>query len=122
MKLLDTWRHYAIQSIQLVDLTGDGTPELLIESDTGDGVRTASLLYIYDLSEGNLHQLFTTQTRWYSEPGEQDEVWTQRLDVPRTLRVRGKRFCFEKILYADSGKWFTTPKVRRPCYAPVAEN
>jgi hypothetical protein len=124
--VLDAWRHYAFQSVQLVDLTGDGIPELAIESDSGDGVQTSSHLYIYDLSEGYLHRLFTTTTRWHSEPDEvrvaaEDDVWTQTLDVARTLHERGKRFCFEKTAYADSGKWFPSPKVSRPCYAPKSE-
>jgi hypothetical protein len=117
---LDTWRHYAFQSVQLVDLTGDGIPELAIESDTGNGVRTASVLSIYDLSEGSFHQLYRAPTRWHSEM-EEDTVWTQTLDIPRTLREHGKRFCFEKTVYADSGKWFPSPKVTRPCYAPKTE-
>ena len=119
-KFLEAWSHHAIQSVQLVDLTGDGVPELLIESDVGDALRTASLLYVYDLSEGDFHQLLAKPTRWHGEP-EEDTVWTQTLDIPRTLREHGKRFCFEKTLYADSGKWFPSPRINRPCYPPEAE-
>jgi hypothetical protein len=120
MRLLDTWRHYALQSVQLIDLNGDGIPELVIESDSGDGLQTSSHLYVYDLSEGHFHQLSTTPTRWHSEM-EKDTVWTQTLDIPRTLGERGKRFCFEKIVYAESGRWFPSPRVSRPCYLPKAK-
>jgi len=119
-KLLDTFRHYAVQSIQLVDLTGDGIPELAIESDSGNAVQTSSHLYVYDLSEGYFHQLLRIPTRWHSEP-EDDTVWTQTLDIPRTLREGGKRFCFEKTVLADSGKWFPSARVSRPCYKPKAD-
>lgn len=122
MKVLDTFRHYAFQSIQLVDLTGDGIAELAIESDTGDGVQTSSNLLIYDLAEGHFRRLVAVPTRWVLEPNE-DQVWTQTLDVTRTLREHGKRFCFEKTVYADSGKKLSSPRVSRPCYAakPVDE-
>ena len=136
--VLETWRHYGFQSVQLVDLTGDRIPDLAIKSDSGDGVQTSSHLYVYATSEGHFRQLFTTPTRWHSEPEEgqaaiqittqiatqitsDDTVWTQAIDIPRTLRERGQRCCFEKTVYADSGRWFAIPKVSRPCDVPKAE-
>ena len=115
LKALNPWCHYALQSVRLVDLTGDGIPELLVESDTGDAATNVTELLIYELAEGDFHRLFSGQTRWNSEPAD-STVWTQTLDVARTQREKAKRFCFEKTVYADSGKWFTHPKLTRPCY------
>jgi len=115
LEALNPWRHFALQSVQLVDLTGDGIPELLVESDTGDQSINATELRIYELAEGDFHRLFSTQTRWNSEPTD-NTVWTQTLDLARTQRERARRLCFEKTVFADSGKWFAGPKVTRPCY------
>lgn len=39
----------------------------------------------------------------------------QAADTSHTVGERGKRFCPGKTVYADSGKWFPSPRVTRPC-------
>jgi hypothetical protein len=114
--LLDPQKHESLQNVQLADLTGDGSQELIVESDFGEPQSNGSTILIFDLSQGRLDQVLEHASRMVSTVlGE--EVYKQDLDVSRTLRMKGEQFCFTRTVYGEEAKWFPSPKVTRPCYA-----
>jgi hypothetical protein len=113
--LLDTGKHEGLQNVQLVDLSGDGIDELVVESDFGEKDASGSTIQIFDLSHGKLEQVLEHASRMYAKVmGE--ELYKQELDIPRTLKTQGKQFCFTRTVYGEEGKWYPSPKVTRPCY------
>jgi hypothetical protein len=114
--LLDAQKHESLHNVQLVDINGDGSQELIVESDFGEPQSNGSTILIFDLSQGRLDQVLEHASRMVSTVmGE--EVYKQDLDVSRTLRMKGEQFCFTRTVYGEEGKWFPSPKVTRPCYA-----
>lgn len=113
--LLDSERHVTVQSIQMADLTGDGRPELIVESDSARENAVFSELHILDLSDGHFEALAGTVSR-ASVKAKRTEQWTQTLDIPRTLEQKGKRFCFVKTVYAEKSWLHPTPRETRVCY------
>jgi hypothetical protein len=111
--LLQTVHHSALQRIELLDLTGDGPAELVIESDLGWAGTVASSLEVFDLSRGGFEELIHTYSRLSYE--DQD-VYAQFLDVRRTRQSRGQRFCCSKTIRFERGKWFEPPGVVHPCH------
>jgi hypothetical protein len=72
-------------------------------------------MHIFDLSEGYFQELVSAVTRT-SVTIPRREQSTQTLDIPRTLLEQGKRFCFEKTIYAEKNRWLPTPRETRVCY------
>jgi hypothetical protein len=111
--LLETVHHHSMQGIKMLDLTGDGTDELVIESDFGGAGVSASSMQVFDLSHGHFQELLSTE----SELADSDqEGFTQTLDIGATVRSNGQRFCFTKTTLFEKGKWFKSPQVSHPCY------
>jgi hypothetical protein len=105
--LLQTSHHGSIQRASLIDLTGNGTPELVIESDVGGMGSAASTLQIFDLSGPSFHELLNVYSRLeYMD----EEGYSQIPDIERTRQARGGRFCTTKTLIFEKGTWF----LRRP--------
>lgn len=111
--LLETMHHSSIQRIGLMDLTGDGAPELVIESNSGGAGTVSSGLQVFELSHGNFDELLNT---WSMLEYMTDEMYTQVLDTDRTLKADGQQFCTVKTTLFENGKVFKTPQVTRPCY------
>ena len=97
----------------MVDLTGDGIHELVIESNFGGAGTYVVSLQIFDLSRGRFDELLNTISRLLRMT---DDDYAQVLDIGRTLQSRGKRFCTVKTTLFEDGKWFSPPRVTRPCY------
>jgi len=114
--LLDTAKHHHLEGIQLMRVTGANDEELVIESDSGDESRFSSDLRIFSLAEGRFRELLNVPSRFYI--AIKAEVWTQDLDLSRTLAQQGAQFCFVKTMYAAEQRWFSTPLVSKPCYSP----
>ena len=112
---LETHSHIALEGIQLLDLTGDGREELVVESDSGEVDAAASDLHVFDLSHSRFDELLNMASRMSASVMD-EEQYMQTLDVSRTLKSRGKQFCFVKTTYAEEGKWFPTPRVSKVCY------
>ena len=102
-----------MQGIRLLDLTGDGTDELVIESNFGGAGTVESSLQVFDLSLGRLHEVLDTESRMQYMT---DDWYTQTLDVNRTRERHGQRFCFLKTTLFEKGKELRPPRVTRPCY------
>lgn len=111
--LLATVHHHSLQGIRLLDLTGVGADELVIESNFGGAETTGSVLLVFDLSKGRLDEVLDTESRIQYMT---DDWYTQTLDLSRTRESHGQRFCFSKTTLVEAGKVFRTPRVTRPCY------
>jgi hypothetical protein len=111
--LLETTHHGAIEGIRMADFNGDGANELVIESDWGGAGTIGSSLRVFDLSHGEFKEILDTTSRVQYE----DQDWyTQVLDIDRTLQRRGGEFCFTKTVLFEMGKPYHPPRVIKPCY------
>ncbi len=111
--LLETMHHGSLQRIALLDLTGDGVGELVVESDFGGAGTWGTSLQVFDLTDRRFNELLLTDSR-LEYMGE--ESYIQSLDVDRTLRSHGQRFCFTKATLIEEGKAFKPPRLERLCY------
>ena len=111
--LLETVHHHSLQGIRLLDLTGEGAHELVIESNSGGAGTAASDLLVFDLSKGHLDEVLNTETRMQHMT---DYWYTQTMNLSRTRQSHGQRFCFSKTTLFEAGKAFRPPRVSRPCY------
>ncbi len=114
-RILDSHGHTSLQEIRLVDLTGDGRDELVVESDTREDEAESSEIYIFDLTQGRFDERLNMASRMSASVMDQEQ-YLQVLDVPRSLKEQGKQFCFEKTIYAEEGKWFAATHVSKICY------
>ena len=111
--LLETVHHHSLQRIDLLDLTGHGVDELVIESNFGGPGTAGSSLQVFDLSHGRFEERLNTYSRLESE----DQEWyTQLLDIGRTMQSRGQRLCCSKTILCEKGKCFSPPRFVHPCY------
>ena len=111
--LLETVHHHSIHRIEMLDLTGDGVDELVVESDFGGAGVWGNIVQVFDLSHGHFQELLNIDS--VLEDSDQ-EGFMQVLDVGRTLQSHGKRFCFSTTTLFEKGKWFKPPRVSHPCY------
>jgi hypothetical protein len=111
--LLETMHHSSLQRVELLDLTGDGVGELVIESNFGGAGTWGTSLQVFDLTHGRFNELLLTDSRLeYMD----QERYTKSLDVDRTLRSHGQRFCFTNTILLEEGKAFKPPRLESPCY------
>jgi hypothetical protein len=111
--LLESGHHHSLQGIRLLDLTGEGADELVIESDSGGAGTSGSDLLVFDLSKGRLNEVLNTESRMQYMT---DDWYTQTMDLSRTRQNHGQRFCFSKTTLFEAGKAFRPPRITRPCY------
>ncbi len=111
--LLDMMHHSSLQKIDLLDLTGRGKIELLIESDGGGAGSACSTLQVFDLNHGRFDELVNTYSRLVYMT---DDWFAQVLDIGRTRHTHGQRFCCVKTTLFENGKWFKPERVTHPCY------
>jgi hypothetical protein len=112
---LDTTHHSTLQGIQLIDLTGDGIEELVVESDEGGGGGLASDLIVFGLKNRRFEQWLNVPSRLH-EWFDREEEFVQTLDVRRSVGERGQRFCFKKTIFFAEGKRLEKPLATAPCY------
>ncbi len=112
---LDSNRHNHIEGLQFLDLTGEPEPELVIESDSGDGSRFQSDLHILMLQHGRFQELLNVPSRFHLNV--QGDQWTQTIDAESTREHHGDQFCFDKIVWAADHRRFAAPVVTHPCYS-----
>jgi hypothetical protein len=89
--LLDTTHHFSLQRAELLDLTGEGADELVVESDSGGAGTFLTTLHVFALGGGRFEEELDTLSRL--QYMERDN-YTQVLDVNRTRQHRGVEFCF----------------------------
>jgi hypothetical protein len=112
---LDSNRHHHLEGLRFLSLTGEPEPELVVESDAGDGVRFQSDLHILMLVHGRFQELLNVPSRFHLNV--QGDQWSQKLDQARTLAQQGEQFCFEKTVWAAGHRRFDVPQVSYPCYS-----
>jgi hypothetical protein len=111
--LLETEHHFSLQAIRLLDLTGDGVDELVVESDFGGAETWGTNLIVFGLNEAKFDEVFSTTSRITFST---DDMYKQVLDVPRTLQQRGDRYCFTKTTMVEATETFRPPRITKPCY------
>jgi hypothetical protein len=102
-----------LQRVELLDLTGEGADELVIESNFGGAGTAGSSLQVFALKTGSFEELLDEPSRF--EYGERDH-FTQVLDADRTRQRGGKEFCFLKTALNEEGELFHPHLVTHPCY------
>lgn len=111
--LLETMHHFSLQTIRMLDLTGDGVDKLVIESDFGGAETWSTNLLVFDLARIEFEEVFSITSRIAFST---DDMYKQVLDVPRTLQQRGERFCFTKTTIIEATEAFRPPRITKPCY------
>jgi hypothetical protein len=106
--------HGSIQRIELANLAGGHSQELLVESDWGGAGVHGTNLAIFSLSLGRFDQWLNVPSRVYSSAD--GDSFVQTLDLPRTRHRNAERFCFRRIMFAKDGLWLSQPVETRPCY------
>lgn len=115
--LLETQHHHSLQRCELLDLTGHGADDLVIESDSGGAGEYDSSLQIFDLSHGGFEELVDTASRLdYRVEVDGQDKYTQVLDIGRSRQTQGQQFCVTKTTMFENGKPFDPPRVTHPCY------
>ena len=112
--LLETMHHYTLQSIRMLNLTGDGVDELAIESDFGGADTWGTNFMIFQLG-AKMDLIFETTSQIARKT---DDMFTQVLDIPETIQQHGKEVCFIKTTMVEDGKLYTPARVSRACYFP----
>jgi hypothetical protein len=115
--LLETMHHFALQTIRVLDINGDGVDELVIESDFGGAETWGTNLLVFDL-DAKLERTFeiTSQIAYRT-----DDRFTQVLDVPKSMQQAGRSVCFTKTTQFENGILFNPARVSNPCYGPSEE-
>jgi len=108
--------HIAVQRAELIELSGDGVPQLIVETDAGGGGVRESRLAVIDLASGKFEKWLNvlSRSRLWNEP---DEEFTQVLDVERTRASHGTQFCFTRTLFAEKGTWLHPSRRSDRCYS-----
>jgi hypothetical protein len=109
----ETAHHSRLGRIELLNLGGDGTNDLVIESNFGGPGTGGTRLHIFALSHGRFEEILRTN----SDLAYMDEEgYSQVLDIALTRSNHGRQFCFIKATRFESGKWFDHPRISHPCY------
>jgi hypothetical protein len=99
--------------MRLLNLTGTGVDDLVIESNSGGPGAIQSELKVFDLRQGRFEELLDKDSR---EQYMTDDWYTQSLDVERTRESHGQQFCFTKRTRVEAGVIFRSVRVTHPCY------
>jgi hypothetical protein len=111
--LLETAHHSSLQRCELLDLTGNGSDDLIVESDWGGAGTAGSSLQVFDLSHGSFEEVLNTPSRL--EYMDQDR-FTQVLNIGHTRQANGREVCVSKTTMFEEGKPFQPPLATYPCY------
>ena len=96
----------------MVDVTGDGVEDLVVESDFGGGGALVSSLMVFDLSGRSLRQILGIDSR----VEDNSDTDAQVLDVERSVEKGGRAVCFEVTVWRKEGKELARPRVSYECY------
>jgi hypothetical protein len=114
--LLETTHHFSLQTVRLTSL-GAGGDELVIESDFGGADTWGTNLMIFHPGP-KIEQVFETTSQIVYKT---DEVFTQTLDLPRTIDLDGKQVCFTRTAMFENGQPLKPVVVSHVCYKLDAE-
>jgi hypothetical protein len=108
--LLETTYHFTLQTIRMLNLTGDGD-ELVIESDFGGAETWGTNFLVFNLGE-KIERIFETTSQISRMT---DDMFSQVLDIPETIQRQGKQFCFTKTTMIERGIAFKPVRISKPC-------
>jgi hypothetical protein len=114
--LLETMHHFSLQTVRLTSL-GSGTDELVVESDFGGADTWGTNLMVFRPGP-KIEQIFETTSQIVYKT---DEMFTQTLDLPRTIDLDGKQVCFTKTAMFENGQPLNPVVVSHVCYKLDAE-
>jgi hypothetical protein len=110
--LLETTHHSSIQRVELLNLTADSSDELVVESNYGGAGAMYSSFQVFDIANGGLQEILTTDSRSSDASG----AFTQLLSLPKTLQSHGRQFCFTQTVLAENLEPLRQPRVAHPCW------
>jgi hypothetical protein len=110
--LLETTHHFSLQTVRMTDLGGGGPDELVLESDFGGADTWGTNLMIFRPGP-KIEQVFETTSQIVYKT---EEMFTQVLDLPRTIDLDGKQVCFTKTAMFESGQPLNPVVVSHVCY------
>jgi hypothetical protein len=116
--LLETMHHYTLQTIRMLNLTGNSVDELAIESDFG-GVDTWGTNFMIFQLGAKMELIFETTSQIARKT---DEMFTQVLDIPETIQQHGKEVCFIKTTMIENGNLYAPARISRACYFPDSDS
>jgi len=111
--LLETVHHHSLQAVRLMDLTGRGANQLVVESNWGGAGVAGSSLQVFDLSRGSFDEVLATESRMQHMT---EDLYTQVLNAGRTRASYGQQFCVSKTTLLEDGRPIRPPRVTHPCY------
>ena len=114
--LLETTHHFSLQTVRLTSL-GTGADELVIESDFGGAETWGTNLMVFRPGP-KIEQVFETTSQIVYKT---EEMFTQVLDLPRTIDLDGKQVCFTKTAMFENGQPLNPVVVSHICYKLDAE-
>jgi hypothetical protein len=116
--LVETSHHTTLQTIRMLNVTGEGADQLVIESDFGGADMWGTNLMIFKL-DSKLELVFETTSQIMHRG---DDMFTQVIDIPRTVEQQGRAVCFIKTTMFEDGKLFNPARVTNPCYFPDSDS
>jgi hypothetical protein len=114
--LIETTHHFSLQTVRLTSL-GTGADELVIESDFGGADTWGTNLMVFRPGP-KIEQIFETTSQIVYKT---EEMFTQMLDLPRTIDLDGKQVCFTKTAMFENGQPLSPVVVSHICYKLDAE-
>lgn len=115
--LLETMHHFSLKTVRMLNLTGDSFDQLVIESDFG-GAETWGTNFMIFRPGAKIEQIFETTSQIVSKT---DDMFTQTLDIPRTIDLDGKQVCFTKTTMFENGLPLNPVRITHICYKLDAE-
>jgi hypothetical protein len=109
--LLETTHHFSLQTVRLTSL-GTGADELVIESDFGGADTWGTNLMVFRPGP-KIEQVFETTSQIVYKT---EEMFTQVLDLPRTIDLDGKQVCFTKTAMFENGQPLNPVVASHVCY------
>jgi len=114
--LLETTQHFSLQTVRLTSL-GTGADELVVESDFGGADTWGTNLMVFRPGP-KIEQVFETTSQIVYKT---EEMFTQALDLPRTIDLDGQQVCFTKSAMFENGQPLNPVVVSHICYKLDAE-
>lgn len=111
--LLETMYHFSLKTIRMLNLTGESEDQLVIESDFGGAETWGTNLMIFRPGP-KIEQVFETTSQIVYKT---EDMFTQTLDVPRTVDLDGTQVCFTKTTMFENGQPLIPVAVSHICYS-----
>jgi hypothetical protein len=112
--LLETMHHFSLKTLRVLNLSGVGADNLVIESDFGGADTWGTNILVFNLGAG-LERIFETTSQISYKTSD---LFTQALDVPETIKRGGQEFCFTKTTTIETGVLLNPARISKVCYKP----